>query len=236
MITIQLICDTLAFKVVTINGSDYAASGLIFPLGFLFASIITDVYGFTLAGRVIWVQLICQAVFILIVNLFVLLPSPVGSEISLHYLSLYHELWHVLIASTCAVVVAYFINDFVMSQLKIYLSGKYFIIRFLFSNAIGNLFLVSIAYPINFYNLYPIDHIAVIAINTWLYKMVFAILLFPLAIILANFFKRIEKLDYFDYGVSYNPMMVFSENDDGENKFLKKRNTGSLGYESYPNN
>ena len=29
--------------------------------------------------------------------------------------------------------------------------------------------------------------------------------------------KLIEKLDYFDYGVSYNPIAVFSENIPGVN-------------------
>jgi len=235
MITILLICDALAFKVVSVNGCDFAASGLIFPLGFLLASIITEVYGFALAGRIIWVQLMCQALFILMINLFVLLPSPKGSSATLHYLNLYQNLWHVLIASTIAVVFAYFINDIIMSKLKIYLSGKYFIIRFFSSNSIGNLILVTISYPINFYGLYSINHIAVIALNTWVYKMVLAIILFPVAILFSNGVKRIEKLDYFDYGISYNPIAVFSENVSGKNKYNKTDNIEGWYRESYSN-
>src|SRR5437762_502473 len=92
MITILLICDTLAFKVVSIHGKNFAASGLIFPLGFLLASVITEVYGFTLAGRIIWVQLLCQAFFILTVNIFVLLPSTSDSMTTSQYFNLYHNL------------------------------------------------------------------------------------------------------------------------------------------------
>jgi len=137
MITILLICDALAFKVVSIYGRNFAASGLIFPLGFLLASLITEVYGFTLAGRIIWVQLLCQASFILTINLFVLLPSPNESITAPYYFSLYQNLWHVLISSTTAIVFAYFINDIIMSKLKIYLFGNYFILRFITSNAIS---------------------------------------------------------------------------------------------------
>jgi queuosine precursor transporter len=234
MITILLICDALAFKVVSIYGYDFSASGLIFPLGFLLASIITEVYGFTLAGRIIWVQLLCQASFILTVNLFVLLPSPDGSITGLHYLNLYQNLWRVLIAATIALVSAYFVNDIIMSKLKIYLSGKYFIIRFFISNAIGTAILVSISYPVNLYGLYSIDHIAIIALNTWAYKMVLAAILFPVAILLANAIKHIEKLDYFDYGISYNPINVFSENVHGENKYDKTNNDG-WSHEGYSN-
>lgn len=235
MITILLICDALAFKVVSIYGHDFAASGLIFPLGFLLASVITEVYGFTLAGRIIWVQLLCQISFILTVNLFVLLPSPTDSVTALHYFNLYHNLWHVLIAGTTALIAAYFMNDIIMSKLKIYLSGNHFIMRFIISNAIATAILVCISYPINFYGLYPVDQIAVIAFNTWIYKMVMAVILFPLALFLSSLIKRIEKLDYFDYGISYNPLTVFSENVSGENKYEKYKNIEGWYRESYSN-
>src|SRR5687768_9703580 len=88
MITVLLTCDALAFKVVSIHGYDFAASGLIFPLSFMFASVLTEVYGFSLAGRIIWVQLLCQTLFILIVNIFVYLPSPLKSESAILYLNL----------------------------------------------------------------------------------------------------------------------------------------------------
>ena len=79
------------------------------------------------------------------------------------------------------------------------------------------------------------NHIAVIALNTWVYKMVLAVLLFPVAILLANTIKRIEKLDYFDYGISYNPISVFSENISGENKYDKINNIEGWYRESYSN-
>lgn len=126
-----------------------------------------------------------------------------------------------MIAGTTALIFAYFVNDIIMSKLKIYLSGNYF---------------VTISYPINLYGLYSLDHMLTIALNTWIYKMIFAIVLFPIAIVLANAIKRIEKLDYFDYGVSYNPMVVFSENVPGENKYNKKNNVDGWYRENYSNN
>ena len=235
MVTVLLICDALSFKVVTIYEHDFAASGLIFPLGILLASIITEVYGYTLAGRIIWVQLLCQVSFILTVNSFVMLPSPESSVIALYYYDLYHNLWHVLIASTTALAAAYFINDLIMSKLKIHLSGERFIIRFFFSNAIATAILVCISYPINFYMLYPMHQIAIIAFNTWVYKMIMAVILFPFAIYLANIIKRIEKLDYFDYGISYNPLKVFNEIVPGKNQYHESCNVEEWRHENYSN-
>jgi len=63
--------------------------------------------------------------------------------------------------------------------------------------------------------------------------MILAILLFPLAIFLTNTIKRVEKLDYFDYGISYSPFSVFNEHISGENKYDKYNNSEEWYRESY---
>jgi len=219
MVALMLTCDALAFKVITIYGYNFSASGLIFPLNFMLAAVVTNVYGYDLAGRIIWIQLITQFIFIVTVNIFVLLPSPNMDPISDLYFSLYKNIWRVIFSSSLAIFIAYFINDFIMSKLKIYYRGNLFIIRFLLSNAVGKAALVCISYPINLSGLYPINEIIHIALNTWIYKMVMAVLLFPAAWFLSDFIKKVEKMDYYDFGISYNPISVFSQKTQGENKF-----------------
>ena len=130
-------------------------------------------------------------------------------------------MWHVLIASTIAVICSYFVNDFIMSKLKIYYCGRLFLLRFFLSNAIATALLVSIAYPINLHGIYSSKEIVFIAINTWIYKMGIAIILFPFAVALTRLIKRIEKVDYYDYGISYNPLKVFNTISRGENRYGK---------------
>ncbi|WP_165476864.1 VUT family protein [Legionella fairfieldensis] len=216
---IMLTCDTLAFKVIHILSYDFAASGLIYSLNFSLSSIITEVYGFNLAGRIIWVQLICHILFILLINLTVILPSPQDASTYYLYFNLYHNIWHVLLGSCVAMPIAYFINDIIVSKLKINLYGRKFIYRFLISSIFGSAILVTISYPINFFNQYPIQHILNIAFNTWIYKIFSAIVLLPLAMFLINVLKRLEKTDYYDYGISYNPLNVFSTKESGENRY-----------------
>ena len=215
----MLACDALAFKVIEICGYKFSASGLIFPINFMLASVMTDAYGFNLAGRIIWIQLISQFIFIVTINIFVLLPSSGIDPVSSLYSSLYGNIWHVLFSSSLAIFTAYFINDFIMSKLKIYYGGKLFAVRFLASNAIGKAALVCISYPINLYGIYPINEIAHIALNTWIYKMIMALILFPVALILSFYIKKFEKTDHYDFGVSYNPLSVFSTNNYGKNKY-----------------
>lgn len=224
-IMIMMACDTLAFKIVHIFSHDLAASGLIFSLNFALSAIITEVYGFNLAGRIIWVQLICHIFFILLINLFVILPSPEHSMTHPLYLNLYHNIWHVLLGSCIAMPLAYFINDIIVSKLKINLYGRKFIYRFFIASTTGSAVLVLISYPVNFYGELSIQHIITIAFNTWIFKVIVAIILLPVALYLTNLLKRIEQTDYYDYGASYNPLAVFAIDAFGENGYGKDQRT-----------
>lgn len=220
MITIQLICVVLAYKVIIIYGYSFSASGVIYPVCFLISGVLTETYGYQLSGRIIWTQLLCQALFILLINLFIFIPSPVNvNNVNLLYISLFKNLWHVLIASTLSVLASYFLNDFIMSKLKIYYGGKLFFIRFFISTAIATGLLVSIAYPINLHGIYPFNEIIQIALNTWIYKMIIGVLLFPFAVIFTKFIKRFEKIDFYDFGISYNPLKVFNNSSISENRY-----------------
>ncbi len=220
IVIIMALCDTLIYKVVNIYGYDFAASGIIYSLSFFLASIMTEVYGYKLAGRVVWIQFMCHLLFVVTVNTFVIIPtSPNNTNTELMYFSLYKNYWHVLLGSCIAMPTAYFVNDMILSKLKLYLYGQSFIYRFLFSNFFGSGILVSISYPINFYHQFPPDKIAQIAIHTWIYKVIIALLLMPIGIWLAKIVKKIEGLDYYDYGISYNPLKVFKSNNAGVNKY-----------------
>jgi uncharacterized integral membrane protein (TIGR00697 family) len=221
MACILVICDALAFKPVLIFNHTFAASGLIFPLSFLLSYILTDVYGFALSGRIVVVQLICQLLFISIVNLFALLPSPETSTTSEHYFILYGTFFRVLIASSTAVPIAYYTNQAIVSILKVKWIGKLFLFRYFISASLGNFFLVSISYPINFAGILPFNEIVSMSANTWVFKMFCAFLLFPLAFYLSNLVKKIEKLDFYDYGISYSPFSIFHETTTGKNEYGK---------------
>lgn len=218
-ITILLICDTLAFKVIRIFGFSVSASGFLFPFSFLLSSITAEVYGYKESGKIIYTLLLAQAIFIVCITVFVHLNVSKTEMVSQYYFLIYQNFWRVLIASSIAIWLSYFANNFLISKLKINMNGRYFIVRVLKSNAVGKALLVLISYPINFYGIYPMEHILEIAFNTWIYKMGIAICIAPLGVMLAQFTKKFERVDHYDYGISYNPIEVFTS----ENKSNIKR-------------
>lgn len=221
IIIIMALCDALTFKAVKIDGYNFAASGLIYSFSFFLLSITTEVYGYKLAGRIIWIQMICNIIFVLTVNLFVLLPSPANTTIHTLYYELYHNIWRVLIGSCISIPISYFINSLIVSKLKIYMYGKVFMLRFMLSNILGSAILVSISYPINFYNQFTSSQIVTIAFNTWVYKLIIATIFLPICSYLTKVIKKIEKIDCYDYGISYNPTTVFGSGTSGKNQYAR---------------
>ena len=55
-----LLCANLigVSKVITINGFTFGAGNLFFPLSYLFGDILTEVYGYAKARRVVWAGLL----------------------------------------------------------------------------------------------------------------------------------------------------------------------------------
>lgn len=218
MVTVLLICNVLAFKTISIFGEQLAAIGLLFPLSFLIACVLTEVYGYSLAGRVIWIQLTCSVLFIFVINL-VVLANHQTSGLDQYYFDIYHNLWKVVIACVIAIPSAYFATDWIMSRFKLndFFGGIF--PRYIFANIVGKFILVSISYPINFGEIYSAPAIIKLIINTWIFKVIAAILLSPIAWFVSSRVKKVEQIDTFDYGVSYNPLSVFNDDQLGENYY-----------------
>lgn len=210
-ITIMLSCDTLAFAIVDIKGIKLSASGIIFPLDFLLLSIVTNAYGYKAAGRIIWYMLLCQFLFVLLVNSISILGHDVQNKTQDAYFTLYRNMWKLVFSSSIAILISYFMNDFLVSfcKIKIKLLEQQTIIRILISSAISQAVLVSISYSINFYGIYSFLEIYHIAVNTWLYKMICVLILVPFTSITVSLIKRIDKADAYDKDINYNPFLVF---------------------------
>jgi uncharacterized integral membrane protein (TIGR00697 family) len=213
-ITIMLSCDCLAFSTVDIFGFRLAASGFIFPASFFVLSIITNSYGYKMAGRVIWSMMGAQLTFILVVTSVVHLSTPDVSIKQQAYFTLYHDFWRVILASNIAVPLSYFVNDYLISKLKLKLRVYWLIqnviFRFFLSAMISNFILVSISYPINFWGLISFKAICLMAGTTWIFKMIAVLLLLPFIYPLTSLVKKFDAADEFDYNISYNPFHVFS--------------------------
>lgn len=209
-ITIMLTCDTLVYKSINIYNFKITASGIIFSFCYVLSTISTEVYGYKLGGRTIWIIVICQPVFILSICAASSIQSD-SNQISQHYYALFNEFWKVMVGTWISVPASYFCNGFIVSKMKIFFNGKLFIVRYIFSAFMAQGILLLTSYPIILWNKYSAIDLANIILTTWAYKIVASVILLPVGIYLVNVVKKIEKTDYYDWNISYNPFHVFGE-------------------------
>ncbi|MGB2854176.1 MAG: queuosine precursor transporter, partial [Dehalococcoidia bacterium] len=81
-ITCLIIANIIAVKLISIGGLILPAAIIIFPVSYIFGDILTEVYGYRWARRVIWLGFFCNLLAVLAIWLGGLLPSaPVwGSQ------------------------------------------------------------------------------------------------------------------------------------------------------------
>lgn len=203
-VTIMITCDTLVYKVIDIYGFKITASGIVFSLCFLISTLLTEVYGYKLSVRAVWIMVFCQSLYVLILNISSVVQSE-NNTIATNYYSLYHEFWRVMIGTWVSVPVSYFVNGFIISKMKMTFSGRYFFIRYIIGSMTTQASLLLTAYPISLSGKYSAIELVNIISTTWSYKVIISIVLLPLALILIGFVKKIENTDHYDWGESYNP-------------------------------
>lgn len=220
-VTIMIVCDTLVYKALDIYGFKITASGIIFSLCYLLSTISTEVYGYKLGGRTVWIIVICQTVFVLLINVAAIIQVD-QNTIAKNYYALFNEFWRVMVGTWISVPASYFCNGVIVSRLKIYFNGRLFIVRYVLSAMVAQAVLLLTAYPISLSSKYSIEDLANIILTTWSYKVLMSVLLLPAGIYLVNIIKRIEKTDYYDWQVSYNPLRVFGDSNAGKNLYQQQ--------------
>ncbi|MCD5364459.1 MULTISPECIES: VUT family protein [Chromobacterium] len=212
-VTIMVVCDSLVYKTLDIHGLKITASGIVFSLCYLLSTVSTEVYGYKLGGRTVWILVACQTFFVLIINAFALL-QPDNNEISKQYYLLFNEFWRVMVGTWISVPASYFCNGFVVSRMKVFFAGRLFFVRYVIASMLAQAVLLMTAYPISLSSRYSGQELVNIIATTWSYKVLVSIILLPVGYYLVGVVKRIEKTDYFDWSVSYNPLTVFKDDDE----------------------
>lgn len=221
MISIMHICNIMAFKTVTIFGFPLAFTGIFFPLSFLLLTALTESYGHIEAERHIFYILIGQTILIGVISIVVRIEVSTGNRISELYYHLYEYLYRLIISSNLAVGLSYYFTSVLNSKFKCWLLGKMWWIRFLIANGIGQLILVCVTYPINFYSILSWNEILHICINTWVFKMCIALILLLIAPLLIRMNRKVDHIEVYDFNILYNPIKMYKAGNYGKNYFNK---------------
>ena len=182
---------------------------LLFPLSYILGDILTEVYGFRTARRVIWTGFICLALSALMIFILRHLPSdPVWENYAgdTAYQSILGGMSSggIVIASLVAYLVGNFSNSIILSKMKIFTGGRYLWTRTIGSSVIGELLdslvFVSIA---TLTGVFGRELFLSLVLTNYFLKLSFEIILTPLTYLSVKILKKAESIDVYDEGISY---------------------------------
>jgi queuosine precursor transporter len=210
-ITIDLASVSVAYKMVSLNYLFQIVSGatFIFPLTYCLGDVVAEVYGYRMARNLIWLSLVLQFIFALLVTIAIHLPNPDFWENNPAYIIVFGSILRFVIAGTFANVASNFINIYIVSKLKIPFEGRFFWARSVLSTIISGFVLVAIIILVGFsgekIDLYKSW---IMFKSTFSLEILYAFMLIIPATMLAKFLKKTEKVDVYDYDTNFNPFNI----------------------------
>ena len=204
-VAVLLISNIADTKAITMGPLSFGGGTFLFPIAYIFGDILTEVYGFKRARRVIWIGFACEilmAVTFMIVSIAPPSPDWAFQKDFMNILGLTPRI-------TAGSLVAYFFGEFVnsvtLAKMKVFTKGKYLWTRTIGSTVVGELVDTTIFMFIAFYGVFPLPLIISIIISGYMLKVAMEILFTPITYLVVNTLKRKEREDYYDKKTIFTP-------------------------------
>ncbi len=190
-VTCYLTANVMAVKLINVFGiTIFDAGTIIFPITYFLGDVLTEIWGFKIAKRVIFITFACELIFTLFVWIGIWLPYPEETaEMANAYEKLYAFIPRITIASLLAFLSGELVNSWTMVKIKELTKGKYLWIRTIGSSLFGYIFDTSLFVCIAFIGVVPMkDIVSMIVIQVIAKLLIEAIFATPIV------YLTIEKL------------------------------------------
>jgi uncharacterized integral membrane protein (TIGR00697 family) len=185
----------------------FGAGILFFPISYVIGDVLTEVYGYARARRVIWVGSIAVLFMALMSWVVVALPPAPEWKNQAAYETVFGQVPRIVFASLAAFWVGEFVNSYVLARMKIWTNGRMLWTRTIGSTIAGQGVDSLIFYPLAFLGAagWTNDLVVKVLVTQWALKVSWEVLLTPFTYIVVNFLKRREGVDIFDEGTDFTP-------------------------------
>jgi len=205
-VTCLITANVIAVKVISLGPFVLPAAIFIFPLSYIFGDILTEVYGYRLARRVIWLGFMCNLIFVFFIWVGQVLPPAPFWEGQKAYESILGYTPRLLIASFLGYLAGEFANSFILAKMKIMTQGRWLWSRTIGSTIVGQGFDTSIFITVAFIG--TASFVPMMILYHWLAKTIIEVLATPFTYAMVNWVKKREAIDTYDYETNFNPFLI----------------------------
>ena len=191
----------------------FDAGTILFPIGYVFGDILTEVYGYQRSRRVIWTGFFALALAALIFWVISILPGEVtwqGYAGDQAYQSILGGMSSggIVLASLAGFWLGEFSNSFILAKMKILTRGRWLWSRTIGSTLVGELVdTVMFVVVASAFGVFPWSLFLTLTLTNYLFKVAVEVLMTPVTYLIVHALKRAEGEDYYDRDTNFNPFV-----------------------------
>ena len=204
-VTCLITANILIAKQVAICGLILPAAIIIFPLSYIIGDVLTEVYGYGQARRVIWLGFLCNLIAIIAIWIGNILPPAPVFEAQAAYERILGSTPRFLLASFIAYLGGEFTNSFILAKMKVQTRGRWLWARTIGSTIVGQGVDTVLVLFIGFWGVLPFSILGTMILSHWLVKTAYETAATPLTYGIVGYLKRKEGIDVYDYKTKFNP-------------------------------
>jgi uncharacterized integral membrane protein (TIGR00697 family) len=188
----------------------FGAGVLFFPVSYVFGDILTEVYGYARARRVIWAGFGALGFASFMAAVVVALPPAPFWMHQAAYEVAFGNTWRIVAASMIAYFCGEFVNSYVLARMKILTAGRWLWTRTIGSTIAGEAVDSMLFYPLAFYGagIIPDDKLPLVMFAQFVGKTAVEVVFTPVTYKVVGFLKRAENEDYYDRRTNFNPFVL----------------------------
>lgn len=185
----------------------FGAGILFFPVSYVIGDVLTEVYGYARARRVIWVGTAATVFMAAMAFVVVALPPAPDWTNQAAYETVFGQVPRIVFASLCAFWAGEFVNAYVLARMKVASGGRHLWMRTIGSTVAGQAVDSLIFYPLAFLGAagWTPQLVVTVLFTQWALKVAWEVLLTPVTYLVVGGLKRAEGLDVYDRATDFTP-------------------------------
>ena len=205
-----LLCSNVigAAKVCTVWGFTFGAGVLFFPISYIFNDVLTEVYGYARARKVVWAGFGAIVFASFMSWVIVSLPPAAGWNDQHAYETVFGQTPRIVLASLTAFFVGEFANSYVLAKMKIKTGGRHLWARTIGSTIVGEGVDSLVFYPAAFLGVWENHLVLTVMVSNYIIKVLWEAIVTPVTYRVVGFLKRSEQEDYYDVDTDFTPFSI----------------------------
>jgi uncharacterized integral membrane protein (TIGR00697 family) len=207
-VAVLIISNVTSTKILILGPFTFDGGTILFPISYIFGDVLTEVYGYKKARRVIWNGFFWSLVTVVIFSIVGALPPAPGWDLQPAYMAILGQTPRIVLASLLAFLAGEISNSVVLAKMKIATNGRLLWTRTIGSTLIGEGIDTLIFATVAFSGVLTSDILVALIVSNYIFKVGVEILFTPATYAVVAFLKRAENEDYYDRDTVFNPLPI----------------------------